>query len=79
MSGRARQFLIGGFLGNHRTLIMGFIGVAAGVMGTVFGISDGAGVGEILSFLGIGTLGLLVVIGSVYALVIRSKGQSHYR
>ncbi|MFI9626863.1 hypothetical protein [Streptomyces sp. NPDC052042] len=79
MSERIKRFLIVGFLGNHRTLLMGFIGLAVGVMGTIFGISDGEGAGEILPFLGIGVLGLLLVIGYVYALVMQSKTQRRSR
>ncbi|MFH8790248.1 hypothetical protein [Streptomyces roseoverticillatus] len=51
--------------GNHRTLIMGILGTMAGVVGSVGGISAGAGVLEILGFVGIGVLGLALAVGYV--------------
>lgn len=59
--------------GNHRTLIMGILGTMAGVVGSVGGISAGAGVLEILGFIGIGMLGLALAVGYV-VVASQSKG-----
>jgi hypothetical protein len=56
--------------GNHRTLILGILGTMAGAVGTVGGISGGAGVLEVLIFIGIGILGLALAVGYV---VVASK------
>ncbi|MBF6048848.1 hypothetical protein GO001_27215 [Streptomyces sp. NRRL B-1677] len=60
--------------GNHRTLIMGILGTMAGVVGSVGGISAGAGVLEILGFIGIGLLGLALAVGYV-VVASPSKGR----
>ncbi|WP_128977914.1 hypothetical protein [Streptomyces roseicoloratus] len=51
--------------GNHRIFIMGILGVMAGVVGAAAGITEGAGILEILSFVGIGVLGLTLIVGYV--------------
>ncbi|MGK5546044.1 hypothetical protein ACSNOH_15105 [Streptomyces sp. URMC 127] len=56
--------------GNHRTLIAGILGTMAGVVGSVGGMSDGAGILEILGFAGIGIAGLVLAAGYV---VVASK------
>ncbi len=69
--GRGGRVPVGYVLfGNHRTLILGILGTMAGVVGTVGGISAGAGVLEILGFIGIGILGLALAVGYV---VVASK------
>ncbi|WP_449475014.1 hypothetical protein [Streptomyces abikoensis] len=56
--------------GNHRTLVLGILGTMAGVVGSVGGMSAGAGVLEILGFIGIGIAGLALAVGYV---VVASK------
>ncbi|WKU43879.1 hypothetical protein Q3V23_07140 [Streptomyces sp. VNUA116] len=60
--------------GNHRTLIMGILGTLAGVVGSVGGFSAGAGILEILGFIGIGALGLALAVG--YVVVASRAGAS---
>lgn len=60
--------------GNHRTLVMGILGTLAGVVGSVGGISAGAGILEIVGFAGIGILGLALAVG--YVVVASRAGAS---
>ncbi|RLV08797.1 hypothetical protein CTZ27_08570 [Streptomyces griseocarneus] len=56
---------------NHRALLLGILGTVAGVVGTVDGFSTGAGVLEILGFIGIGILGLALAVG--YIVVVSKR------
>ncbi|MFE0047165.1 hypothetical protein [Streptomyces albireticuli] len=65
--------------GNHRTLILGILATLAGVVGTVGGISDGAGVLDVLGFIAIGAVGLALAVGYVVALSKRPHPTSRPR
>jgi hypothetical protein len=46
---------------------MGILGVFAGITGTAASLSNDAGVLQILTFVGIGVLGLILTVGYVVA------------
>lgn len=67
MPKRGRSMLMNGLFGNHRTFVMGILGVFAGITGTAAALSNDARVLEILAFVGIGILGLILTVGYVVA------------
>ncbi|QLE72261.1 hypothetical protein FGW37_12205 [Streptomyces rectiverticillatus] len=77
--GRGRPPVWHVLFGNHRTLILGIIATLAGVVGSVGGVSDGAGVLDILGFAAIGALGLGLAVGYVVALSKRPRPAARRR
>ncbi|MFI9490929.1 MULTISPECIES: hypothetical protein [Streptomyces] len=73
MPRRSTSFLVRAFFGNHRIVVIGILGILAGVTGSAAAVSEGAGVLGLLAFLGIGAVGLFFTLGYVCTAASRRR------